>query len=109
MESRRTGRFQFFFIAAVWGMLVAAGCGKVDPRWDEPRRSRPREGPPEAVELLLAEVKKNPASSEARLRLATEYLKRDRLREAAEEFRQAQNSSPETPLPRWDCPRSRLA
>ncbi len=86
--------------AALAGLLLlGAGCGRVDPRWQGPgsvtRLARIEDKFPATVQQLRAEVDKDPNSSETRVRLAEEYLRHDYLRDAAEEFHLSLEADPQ--------------
>lgn len=67
--------------------LTVGGCGRVDPRFGRPGQGRPRVEESEPLKSLLDGVEKQPASAEAHLRVAQEYLRQHRLSEATEEFK----------------------
>jgi tetratricopeptide (TPR) repeat protein len=91
----------------IWGGF-RFGSGVEDPRWDAEKGSggdtetrsggdiqTPRySGRDEALERLQAQVRKKPGSPEAHVRLAYACLQRDRLRDAAEEFREVLQGAP---------------
>jgi tetratricopeptide (TPR) repeat protein len=79
---------------AVLALWICAGCGRVDPRWSR-HRLKPEEHLSPAIEGLRAEVEKDQNSSEAHVRLATEYLRRDYLSAAADEFHVALEADPQ--------------
>lgn len=83
-------------LAGVAGLAVLlTGCGKIDSRWSQPPAKQPPGKLPAEIEQLRLEVEKQPSSSETRVRLATEYLKHDLLRDAAEEFRRSIQIDPQ--------------
>jgi len=80
-------------------LAACAGCGRVDPRWSRPgvvrRRPRPEEHLSHEIEDLRAALEKDQNSSETHLRLATQYLQHDYLREASEQFHAALEADPQ--------------
>jgi len=74
--------------------LALGACGRVDPRFGQPRPQGPAAAESAEVKRLRAAVKDQPGSAEAHARLAQAYLRQHRLAEAAEEFKQALGIDP---------------
>ena len=67
-------------------LLVMVGCGRTDSRWAKGAPARRVPPVADGLDEFRAEIRREPKSSDAHVRLAAEYFKRDRLYEAAEEF-----------------------